>query len=266
MMLKLQSRSNFKNSTKLLGKVNTGNIMQDILIIRDTDINIGLKSRISKDGPELKLVEEFIYEIPKIFKPKKNKLALFIEPLIDGTYPDIVVTEYNPNNFDTWQEKRNTLNSTDLKIFENIRHSKGLNSTTLFQRTGYSYKVLLQSIENLYDAGLMERKNKKWRSKPLKDIYSIKRLISIEAKMKEWKTLLNQADANQWFASESYALSSVKNPKENTINKFKDYGIGLYSLSNQKLVKLNEAKKQSLPKSYMSWMFNEWVGRYVSQS
>ena len=124
----------------------------------------------------------------------------------------------------------------------------------------------LESIEKLYDAGLIERKQGQWKPKPLKETYSVKRLISIEAKMKEWKTLLNQADANQWFASESYALSSVKNPRESTINKFKDYGIGLYSLSNQRLVKLNEAKKQSLPKSYMSWMFNEWVGRYVSQS
>lgn len=240
--------------------------MQDMLIIKDNYVDIGLKSRITQDGPELELVEEFIHEIPKIFKPKKNKLALFIEPLIEGAYPDIVVTEYNPKIIDTWQKQRNLLNNTDFKIFENIRHYKGLTSEEMFKTTNHNYKTLLQSIEKLYDAGLLERKQGKWKAKSLSETYSIKRLVSIEAKMKEWKTLLNQADANQWFASESYALSSVQNPRESTINKFKDYGIGLYSLSNQKLVKLNEAKKQSLPKSYMSWMFNEWIGRYVSQS
>lgn len=239
--------------------------MQNLLVINDNYVDIGLKSRIGKEGPELDLVEEFIHEIPKIFKPKKNKLALFIEPLIEGAYPDIVVAEYNPKIIDTWQKERNVLSNIDFKIFENLRQYQGLTSTQLFKNTNHNYKVLLQSIEKLYDAGLVERKQGKWKSKPLSETYSVKRLISIEAKMKEWKTLLNQADANQWFASESYALSSVKNPRENTINKFKDYGVGLYSLSNQKLVKLNEAKKQSLPKSYMSWMFNEWVGRYVSQ-
>jgi len=239
--------------------------MQDMLIIKDNYVDIGLKSRITQDGPELELVEEFIHEIPKIFKSKKNKLALFIEPLIEGAYPDIVVAEYNPNIVENWQEQRNLLTKIDFKIFENIRHYKGLTSTDMFKTTNHNYKTLLQSIEKLYDAGLVERKQGKWKAKSLSEIYSVKRLVSIEAKMKEWKTLLNQADANQWFASESYALSSVKNPRKSTINKFKDYGIGLYSLSNQKLVKLNEAKKQSLPKSYMSWMFNEWVGRYVSQ-
>ncbi|MEA1954477.1 MAG: hypothetical protein U9O24_08810 [Campylobacterota bacterium] len=240
--------------------------MQDVVIINDNYVDIGLKSRISKEGPELDLVEEFIHEIPRIFKPKKNKLALFIEPLIDGAYPDIVVTEYDPKIIDTWEEQRSLLNNIDFKIFENIRQYKGLTSAKLFKNTNHNYKTLLESIEKLYDAGLIERKQGQWKPKPLKETYSVKRLISIEAKIREWKTLLNQADANQWFASESYALSSVKNPRESTINKFKDYGIGLYSLSNQKLVRLNEAKKQSLPKSYMSWMFNEWVGRYVSQS
>ena len=240
--------------------------MQDLLVINNNLIDIGLKSRISNEGPELDLVDEFIQEIPKIFKPRKNKLALFIEPLIDGAYPDIVVTEYDPRMIDTWQEQRNTLDKTDFKIFENIRQHKGLTSTELHTNTNHNYKILLQCIENLYDAGLIDRQQSKWKAKPLQETYSLKRLISIEAKIKEWKTLLNQADANQWFASESYALSSVKNPRESTIDKFKDYGIGLYSLSDQKLVKLNEAKKQSLPKSYMSWMFNEWVGRFISQN
>lgn len=235
------------------------------MIVIDNDrIDIGLKKRIVKEGPELDLVEEFIEEIPKLFRTKK-KLALFVEPLIEGSYPDIVITEFNPSIIENWKETRNQLSVTDLKVFETIRAYKGMNASELFQKTNHDYKTLLHCIEKLYDAGLIERKMSKWKSLPLREIYSVNRIISVEAKMKEWKTLLNQADANRWFSSESYALSSVKTPKETTINKFKDYGVGLFSLSNQKLVKLNEAEKQSLPKSYMSWMFNEWIGRYVSK-
>lgn len=235
-----------------------------MIVIDNERIDIGLKKRIVKEGPELDLVEEFIEEIPKLFRTKK-KLALFVEPLIEGSYPDIVITEFNPSIVENWKETRNQLSVTDLKVFETIRAYKGMNASELFQKTNHDYKTLLHCIEKLYDAGLIERKMSKWKSLPLQEIYSVNRIISVEAKMKEWKTLLNQADANRWFSSESYALSSVKTPRETTINKFKDYGVGLFSLSNQKLIKLNEAEKQSLPKSYMSWMFNEWIGRYVSK-
>lgn len=235
-----------------------------MIVIDNERIDIGLKKRIVKEGPELDLVEEFIEEIPKLFRTKK-KLALFVEPLIEGSYPDIVITEFNPSIVENWKETRNQLSVTDLKVFETIRAYKGMNASELFQKTNHDYKTLMHCIEKLYDAGLIERKMSKWKSLPLQEIYSVNRIISVEAKMKEWKTLLNQADANRWFSSESYALSSVKTPRETTINKFKDYGVGLFSLSNQKLIKLNEAEKQSLPKSYMSWMFNEWIGRYVSK-
>ncbi len=236
-----------------------------MLFINNHSTDIGLKFRTISHGPEIELVDDFIHEIPKLFHSKNNKLALFIEPLIDGAYPDLVLAAYNPKTIENWNVHRNLLEKQDFKIFENIRFQRGATSTELFKSTGHTYKTILQSIEKLYDANLIERKHGQWKSKPLKDCYSIKRLISIEAKMNEWKTLIDQADANQWFASESYALSSVKKPRTSTINKFKHYGIGLYSLSDQTIVKLNDAKKQSLPKSYMSWMFNEWIGRYITQ-
>lgn len=237
------------------------------MVIIDTNKvqDIGLKTRHYKDGPEMNLVNEFIDEVPKLFKSKKNEIALFIEPLIDRAYPDIVVTEYDPRIIEKWDKRRNLLDEIDFKIFENLRLFRGLNSQDLFKKTNFDYKTQLISLEKLLDAGLVHREQGKWKTKPLKEIYSIKRLISIEAKMKEWKTLLNQAEANQWFASESYALSSVKSPRETTVSRFREYGIGLYTLSDKKLLQLNEASKKSLPNSYMSWMFNEWIGRYTSQ-
>lgn len=237
--------------------------MNDLIII-GKDNDIGLKARNNRVGPELDLVNDFIDEIPKLFKTKKNKLALFIEPLVDMSYPDIIVTEYDPRVLEKWNKKRELLDKTDFKIFENIRLFGGLNSDELSKKTNFQYKTLLPTIEKLLDAALIDRKSGKWEAQPLKDTYSLKRLVSIEAKMKEWKTLLSQADSNFWFSSESYALSSVKNPRETTINKFKNYGVGLYSLSNQKVIKLNESKKQSLPNSYMSWMVNEWVGKCIT--
>jgi hypothetical protein len=239
--------------------------VSNVIIINANKVDIGLKNRTSRAGPELDMVYQFIDITTQTFKRKKNKLAVFIEPMVDTAYPDIVFAEYDPNFLDNWNDLRNRIEITDMKIFENLRAMRGGNASSVIERTHFSYKTVLQAIERLFDAGLIERKNGKWKSKPLKEIYSIKHLISVEAKMGQWDTLLNQADANKWFASESYALSPVKKPKEVTIQRFKDFGIGLYSFSDGEVIEVNKAEKQKLPTSYMSWMFNEWVGRYATQ-
>ncbi len=242
-----------------------GLAMSCVMVIDSDRLDIGLKKRMSRQGPELDLVNQFIESTTSSFKHKRNKMAIFVEPLVDTAYPDIVFAEYDPTILEKWQSLRKNINITDIKIFENIRAMRGAKAETIVAKTHFNYKTILLSIERLVDAGLITRTNNQWTSKPLKEIYSIKRLLSVEAKMGEWDILLNQADANRWFASESYALSSVKNPKPSTVQRFKDYGVGLYGLSDGEVIEFNKADKQALPTSYMSWMFNEWVGRYVTQ-
>lgn len=236
-----------------------------MMMIDVNKVDIGLKNRASRIGPELDMVYQFINTTTQEFNHKINKLAVFVEPMVDTAYPDIVFAEYDPNIIDNWNDFRNRIEVTDMKIFENLRVMRGGNASSIIDRTHFSYKTVLQAIERLFDAGLIERKNGQWKPKPLKEIYSIKHLISVEAKMGQWGALLNQADANKWFASESYALSPVKKPKETTVQRFREFGVGLYSFSDGKVIKINKAEKQKLPTSYMSWMFNEWVGRYATQ-
>ncbi|ASF48165.1 hypothetical protein [Methylovulum psychrotolerans] len=239
--------------------------MSNVIIIDASKVDIGLRHRIGRNGPELDMVHQFIDITAQKFKQKKTSLAVFIEPMVDTAYPDVVFAEYTPNLLDNWHPLRNRLEIIDIKIFENIRAMRGGNASSIIERTHFSYKTIMLAIERLTDSGLIERKNGKWNSKPLKEIYGIKRLISVEAKMGQWDILLNQADANKWFASESYALSPIKTPKESTIQRFKAYGIGLYSFNDGEVIEINKAEKQNLPTSYMSWMFNEWVGRYATQ-
>lgn len=240
--------------------------MSNVIFIEVNKVDIGLKYRTARSGPELDMVYQFIDSTINLYQQnqKKNKLAVFLEPMVDTAYPDIVFAEYDPNLLDNWNDMRNHIEISDMKIFENLRAMKGGNMSSIIKRTHFSYKTVSHAIERLLDAGLIERRNGKWKSKPLKDIYSIKRLITIEAKMGQWNTLLNQANANKWFASESYALSPVKNPKNTTIQRFRDLGIGLYSFKDGEVIEVNKAEKQNLPASYMSWMFNEWIGRYAA--
>lgn len=237
----------------------------DKVIIIDNIVDINIKFRTKTEGPELNLVYNYIDIVSSTFKHRTNNLAIFIEPLVDTTYPDIVFVEYSPKYIDKWNNSRNKLEKNDIKLLSIIKQFESISSTSLHNRTKIEYKNLLLSLEKLIDSDLIHRKNEKWIIKPMKEIFHTKKIISVEAKINQLDNLLQQADINNWFSSESYALSSVKNPQKKTIEKFIDYGVGLYSMSDNKIQELTKAKKQAIPNNYASWMFNEWLGRYITQ-
>lgn len=238
--------------------------MDKIKIIKN-NCHIGLKGRTPTPGPELDMVYEFLDQTCESFKHKENNLAVFIEPMVMNSYPDLVIAEYSPKIIENWNEYRNQLTESDIKILQNLRAMKGGNASKILSKTNFSNKQVIQSLEHLYDAKLITRTDQKWKALPLRNSYYVKRLTSIEAKIGEWNKLHSQAHTNKWFASESYALSQIKQPQSKTLDKFRSAGIGLYSLNTGNLVKLNKAEKQKLPTNYMSWMFNEWVGRHLTK-
>lgn len=66
------------------------------------------------------------------------------------------------------------------------------------------------------------RVNGKWKAEKLKNIYSIKKLVSVEAKISDMKKVAEQSLINTWFASQSYALTNIEKPQEVTLNNFKN--------------------------------------------
>jgi hypothetical protein len=86
-----------------------------------------------------------------------------------------------------------------------------------------------------------------------------------EAKISDWRGVIDQANMNRWFASESCVLSPVSKPSEQVINNAKANGIGIYAMPfgmQAKTVQKPE-RLSGLPVSYASWLFNEWIGRQI---
>jgi hypothetical protein len=116
----------------------------------------------------------------------------------------------------------------------------------------------------LLDAELINYKEGWWEAKPLEEIFAIGRLIAIEAKMKNWQEGLQQAFHNTWFASESYLLlPDVPNTSELT-QQATSFGVGLLAASCSPVQSQLPAKVGQLPKSYASWLFNEWAWQAMS--
>ena len=102
--------------------------------------------------------------------------------------------------------------------------------------------------------------DKKASPKDFQSKFFIRRIITIEAKIRNWKRALHQAELNQNFASHSYVLLPEKSISENVATSFRG-NIGLLAQDDNRVIFKKRAKKGKLPGSYFSWILNEYIGR-----
>lgn len=239
--------------------------MKDIIEIYDGYRDLGILNRTITEGEEINLVKDYVKFRKERFEGSTTrKLAVFMEVKVGNSYPDVVFVEYNPENYSNWNKYRDGLNKTDLKILYHIYVSNGLPSEDIINQLGVTWKNLLISIEKLYDSKLITRSKSNWEILNLNDIITYK-IEAYEAKLNKWDKLLQQAILNTNFASESYALSIRKSvPQKEMLNKFNKFGIGVCIKDNDDFSLIKQAKTNHIPVSYNSIIFNEWIGRIVT--
>ena len=238
--------------------------MERITVFDRNVEDVGLHTRHSTIGKELDLVNGFIDYYANTFL-KNNKvrnLAIFVEPQISSSFPDIVFAAYHPSIMDNWSSARAKLNSADLKVLSYLLSVAPCNGAQIIAALKMPESQVMTSVERLYDAKVVERTNQKWQACKLSSVYSVKKLVSVEAKLGDMRKVAAQSLKNTWFASQSYALTNATTPQESTVTRFQQHGIGLYCKGKQ-FKKVVEAKTLNLPSSYMSLQFNEWIGNYM---
>jgi hypothetical protein len=236
-----------------------------IIEVLDNYHNIGILTRQKTAGVEFDMVKSFIDYRKNTYKDKPDKkLAIFVEPKIYNSYPDIIFAEYNPFAFENWSKARNILQLIDLKILNYIYVCQKVSSQTIILELKVKYKDLLFSLERLFDARLIERNNQNWVILN-KDFVGIKKVEAIEAKVSKWNEVLQQALLNKNFASESWILSKLQGePKEEIVTKIADFGIGIYLFNNVEFSRASRAKKSKFPTNYNSLVINEWIGKILN--
>lgn len=239
--------------------------MSRILKFDTTSPSIGISVRSQKPGPEAALLNKFVEQYTSRLTNLKRHYALFFEPLLPTGYPDLVVVSYNPKIYESWTKERMNLSVIELKLLHHLYYVNGASSSEIERQLGLSSKQLLKALENLMDARLLRRAKHLWIPKALKKSYGVSNIKTIEAKISNWKSVFEQASMNLWFSSQSCVLSPVTQPSRQTVNKAKNYGVGIYSLPEGCKFKTiqSPARSNGTPISYASWMFNEWIGRQI---
>lgn len=235
--------------------------MDKITLFEGPIPQIGLKIRKPTKGPEWELVQNFVDYKVSSFNKRIHNLAIFIEPMLDTGFPDLVLVEYDAKSFDNWTDSRLSLQINDLKIFQHILHTGGTNSETIETQLGLESKYVLRSVEKLLDCGIIRRYARKWKVVNFRQNFGVRKIAAIEAKLNNWGTVFEQAQLNKWFSSESYVLSPVSRPSDRILSQSEKLGIGIYSLNSKGVKKIMASKVEPFPSCYGSLLFNEWIGR-----
>jgi len=240
--------------------------MVAILQFEDTKSTIGLRARKPRNGPEWELVQTFREQIVTIFEKQSAGIAIFYEPLLETGFPDMVVAEFDPRLFENWPEIRSSLQLIDLKVLQHIYWTGCTSNQMIASQLGIDGELLQYILDRLHNTGLIKWYSKKWKPSRLSHVFGIKRLVAIEAKIKNWESVFYQAQVNKWFASESYVLLPIERPTAKILQQAEKSGVGIYCCSHSGLQQVYPSPRLPLPSSYVSWLFNEWIGRYLNSS
>lgn len=216
---------------------------------------LGARFRRTRMGPELDLVDAFLQNIP-LHIPRGCLATVFREPRIESGFPDLVIVVWRESIAREWNTSREHLEPNDLRVMQFIHHAQRVQQDELLWRFG---NRVTRSIERLVQAEMIRPSGKSWLPYSLRRLFAAVKIIAIEAKIGKWTDVLNQAQLNTWFASKSYVLV----PNRPTPSQFayaQQRGIGVCSIGESKVHEV-ESESTDLPRSYASWVFNDWAWR-----
>jgi predicted transcriptional regulator len=220
--------------------------------------------------PKQKMTKEYLFlmdflkynYIANYHNDEDLDYTLIQEPYTGFGYTDLVYIVWSKNIYKRWNTERNKLLITDIKILHHLFNCKKFKCISdINKELGFSIRTIMNSISKLYDAGLLvKNKSGKYKTLAKNEIFFVKEIISIEAKLKDWKRALYQAMNNYYYSSESYALFPQKIITDNLVRTYKQSNIGVIAFDeNINIIKKSE--RNEIPSTISSWLFNEHIGR-----
>lgn len=230
--------------------------MPHVVVDSDSAIcDIGARFRRARPGPELDLVEFFLRAMP-LRIPRGCRATVFREPRLESGFPDLVIVVWREDITHAWRPERTSLELHDLRVMHFLHHTRRASEDEL---VGCFGRRATASIERLHDAALIRPVRYGWVPCALRRAFAASKIIAVEAKLGKWADVLNQAFLNTWFASKSYVLVPDP-PSQLQLAAAQRLGIGVCSIDDRKVREV-ASRSTRLPRSYASWVLNDWAWR-----
>jgi hypothetical protein len=220
---------------------------------------VGPSFRSLRLGPEGELLERFL-SAPLFDVPPGCDAVVFREPRLPSGFPDLVIVIWDREKTTQWLPAREALTREDVRIAHYMYHTGPCTDKQL--KVIFTGSVR-KNIERLDAAGVLRSDGSRWQLQPMANVFAARQIIAVEAKISEWKVGLEQAVLNTWFASESYMLVPNVPSRSSLLDRAKALGIGVWAEDS---TPVKPQRTQRLPRSYASWLFNEWAWRVSAGS
>lgn len=211
--------------------------------------------RSRRSGPEADLVDEFVSG----FKPQLPGGCEFVvlhEPQVESLgFPDLVVLIWDTAVATRWREERRLIDRLDLRLAHLIFTLGGASRERL---NALVKRGLGDRLERLEAAELVQRRRDRWTTTDLAQAFAVRSILSFEAKMSLTSRVLDQAAGNRWFASTSYVLVPAQ-PHRAGYEEARRSGVGVWVRGKARALVAQRSARQ--PRSYVSWLFNDWAWR-----
>lgn len=194
---------------------------------------------------------------------KKKNTIIFVE--VDTNYgrPDIVIVNYDETvlNKRISEYKNVTFERLHSYALAYLYKKRWVKVETLKNFLNISLKRTEKIISDLKQRNLIEENNHLIKIKKNKEVLVVKRIKVFEAKLANWKYVIEQAERHLWFTNESSVL--LPDLSTETIFKSKKFceakGIGLTIAKKNKVVRYLSVQKPSLINTPLLWEINERI-------
>ncbi|MFA6187437.1 MAG: hypothetical protein WC770_09560 [Phycisphaerae bacterium] len=190
-----------------------------------------------------------------MFKLEKEMLPILTQKLSEKYRTDFCVNEFNSGNgiadlvFAVGVDSLNDNTLVDYKLIHIImnylnRKNKIIEAGSFFRDLFLSKKQVFNLIEALVEIGVLEKIDNE--TFIVKNKYSppVKRIISIEVKLRDWKNGFYQALRYKTYSHKSYLAISEEFAHRVDINLLKEYNIGLISVTPNNIRFIFDIKEQ----------------------
>ncbi|MEO1129870.1 MAG: hypothetical protein AAFX05_09230 [Planctomycetota bacterium] len=217
--------------------------------------SVGVPTRGLTPGPEEELLNDFLGEA--VFKIDRGCIAtVFREPQLECGTPDAVITVWRPSVATGWPDERSLLTEKDYQFLQFLHYVDEIDVELARTRLGRGFGSRLDRLEA---AGVVIRRGDRWRARSLRSTFAVTRVIAIEAKMRDWRRALAQCHRNSWFASDLWMLLPDGGSLDSVWGSASLQGIEV--LSPDEGVLDLRGRGELYPRSYASWMLNDWSWR-----
>lgn len=216
----------------------------------------GPRRRRPRPGPENAMVDSFVDNLP-VKTPVGCATTVFREPKLASGFPDVVAVTWHRATAAQWTEDRRQLRSADARLIH-LLASHGPTHEDLLRT--WMGRAVVGGLERLQSAGLVRAaKGGIWRATSVREAFAVRRIVAFEAKISDWRTALEQASLNLWFASESYVVLPQLPRSAEAFKLATVFGVGIWIAGALAPALSFKARRQAQPVSFASWLFNDWA-------